>query len=165
VVVDRKLVASTFEDWVRPHVPVMLRVAASLTASRQDAEDLLQDSLFRAWRKRRTFDPLRGTPRAWLAAIVTDQARQRWRRRKPAVDWRLPDRPAEEFDGAANLDLRAAINQLAPAQRNVIILHYYIGLPVADIARLLQRTPSMVKSALFDARHRLAIALGERDHD
>lgn len=142
----------------------MLRVAVLLTATRQDAEDLVQDSLLRAWRKRTTFDPLRGSPGAWLTAVVTDLARQRWRRRKHALEWRLPDRSAEEYDLAANLDLRAAINRLSSRQRQVVILYYYIDLPVADIARLLERTTSMVKSALFDARHELANLLGEHDH-
>lgn len=161
---DNEPAASSFEDWIRPHLPVMLRVATALTATALDAEDLVQDSLLRAWRRRTTFDPLRRSPRAWLTAVVTDQARQRWRPRRPAPDWRLPEQPAEEYDLAVNLDLRAAINTLTPARRQVVILYYYIGLPIADIAHLLQRTPSMVKSALFDARHQLANHLGENNH-
>lgn len=164
MVIDHKPGALTFEDWVKPHLPVMLRVAVSLTATRQDAEDLFQDSLLRAWRKRRTFDPLRGSPRAWLTAVLTDQARQRWRRGKPTAEWRLPDQPGEEYAIASSLDLRAAINRLTPAQRQIVILYYYIGLPAVDIAHLLKRTPSMVKSALFEARRQLASALGENDH-
>jgi RNA polymerase sigma-70 factor (ECF subfamily) len=161
---DAEPAASSFEDWVRPPLPLMLRVATSLTATSHDAEDLVQDSLLRAWRKRTTFDPLRGSAQAWLTAVVTDQAKQRWRRRDAAPEWRLPEQPTEEYDLAVNLDLRAAINSLTPARRQVVILYYYIGLPIADIAHLLQRTTSMVKSALFDARHQLANQLGENDH-
>jgi len=156
--------AARFEDWIRPYLSVMLRVATTLTATSHDAEDLVQDSLLRARRKRTTFDPLRGSAQAWLTAIITDQARQHWRRRKPPPQWRLPDEPAEQYDPAVNLDLRAAINGLTPTRRQVVILYYYVGLPTADIAHLLQRTPSMVKSALFDARRRLANLLGEDDH-
>jgi MFS family permease len=62
----------------------MARLAARLGGG-ADRDDLVQEALTRAWRRRETFDPGRGTPRTWLLAIVADQARKARRRRRPEV--------------------------------------------------------------------------------
>ena len=72
-----------FAEWVAPHAAAMRQLAARLCGS-TDGEDVVQDSLVRAWRRWETFRPKRGSPRAWLLAIVADQVRQR-RRRRPAL--------------------------------------------------------------------------------
>ena len=73
-----------FAEWVAPHVSAMHQLAVRL-CGRADGEDVVQDSLVRAWRRWETFRPERGSPRVWLLAIVANQACQRRRRRKPVV--------------------------------------------------------------------------------
>ena len=73
----------------QPWLPDMWRFAVSLS-SLDDADDLVQDALTRAWTKRDSFDPARGTARSWLLAIVADRARRRWLRRPTPV---LPASP------------------------------------------------------------------------
>jgi RNA polymerase sigma-70 factor (ECF subfamily) len=72
-----------FADWVRPHLPAMSRLAARL-APNCDRDDVVQEAMVRAWRKRRLFDPSRGSTASWLLAITADRAR-RARQRRPAV--------------------------------------------------------------------------------
>jgi Sigma-70 region 2 len=67
--------ATEFAAWVRPYLPAMARLAARIAPS-ADRDDVVQDALVRAWRRRSTFDPERGTPTGWLLAIVADQARR-----------------------------------------------------------------------------------------
>ncbi len=142
-----------FAEWIGPHLIAARRLAARLAP--RDAEDVLQESLTRAWRRRGTYDASRGSVAGWLCGIVLDQCRQRWRQeRAPAL---MPV-PAEN-DTALQLDLELAIRRLAPRQRQVIELHYFAGLPVADVAAALGISDGTVKSTLADARARLRTLL------
>jgi RNA polymerase sigma-70 factor (ECF subfamily) len=55
--------AQGFADWVQPHLGPMARLAARL-APTADRDDIVQEALTRAWRKRHLFDPARGTASA-----------------------------------------------------------------------------------------------------
>src|SRR5687768_11804809 len=72
--------AAAFAEWVEPHVPIMARLASRL-APDADRDDVVQEALIQAWRKRDQYDEERGSPRAWLLAITADRARQARRRR------------------------------------------------------------------------------------
>ena len=65
-----------------------------------------------------------------------------------------------ESDDAA-VDLAHAVRQLPARQRAAVVLHYFVDLPVADVAALLGCAPGTVKSQLHDARSALEQALGE----
>ena len=64
-------------------------------------------------------------------------------------------------DHDADVDLRAALQKLTDRQRAAVALHYYLGVPVADVAEVLGCAPGTVKSTLSDARGRLRALLGE----
>jgi len=150
-----------FEQGLREHLPAMFRFAVSLS-NRNDAEDIVQDALTRAWVKRAAFDPERGTQLGWLLAIVADQARARWRRGStrrtfPVAD--LGDVPFTE-DDVEGADLRRAIGALPPRQRTAVVLHHFVDLPVAEVATLMDVSAGTVKSTLHDARAALARELG-----
>jgi DNA-directed RNA polymerase specialized sigma24 family protein len=78
--------AADFAAWVGPHLPAMARLAARIAPS-ADRDDIIQDALVRAWQRRSTFDPERGSPAGWLLAIVADQGRRHRMRslRRPLV--------------------------------------------------------------------------------
>lgn len=151
-----------FEAWVRPHLVVMRRVAARL-APGLDPEDVVQDALTRAWRRRSTFDAERGSPRSWLLAVVADQARKA-RVRSDRYRW-LVSRHATEASRAEgrDLDLERSIARLAPRQREVIDFHYFVDLSVRETAEVLGIAEGTVKSTLSDARSRLRELLREED--
>ena len=75
--------AEAFNEWVEPHLPVMAYVAARL-APAGDRDDVIQESLLRAWKKLHHYDANRGSPRTWLTAITADQARRARRKVRPA---------------------------------------------------------------------------------
>ena len=148
-----------FDSWVTPWLPDLWRFAVSLS-SLDDADDLVQDSLARAWAKRATYDPARGSARSWLLAIVADRARRRWMRRPKPVE--LPPAAVPEPD-VRRLDLRRAIAALPERQRTTVFLHYYLDLPVSEVAAVLGCAEGTVKSALHDARRALARRLEPGD--
>jgi|GEM_PF-450583 len=119
--------------------------------------------------------------KAWLihTAITTCIDLERANRAHPTCSLETPANPDSQqasdpnpADPAAELErkelaaqVRAAVDELPPAQRDVVYLHYYGGLPVQDIARLTGDKPNAVSQRLARARaklrssKRLAIAL------
>jgi RNA polymerase sigma factor (sigma-70 family) len=148
--------SASFTEWVRPHWDPMARLARQL-APQGEAEDVLQDALTAAWRKRAQFNPHRGTPRNWLLAIVANQARTSHR---TATRWRTRHLDADEQPGtSADPDLELALRSLTLRQRTAIVLHYYEDLPIADVAAVMRCAPGTVKSTLSDARSKLRTRL------
>jgi RNA polymerase sigma factor (sigma-70 family) len=149
-----------FADWVRPQLPTMARLAARL-APDADRDDVVQEALVRAWRKRHQFDPERGTPAAWLLAITADQARQARRRRRPSVVFgELVSRVRSTED---RVDIEHAVAGLPTRQRLAVECFYFVGLSVAETAAVMRCSEGTVKSTLSDARHRLKPRLEVRD--
>src|SRR3954451_23875005 len=159
--------AAEFADWTRPALLAMTRLARRL-APDSDPDDIVQESLARAWVKRGQFDPARGTPTTWLLAIVADQSRASRRarvRRLRVVDDRaeLPDAAAPEATLDLDLDLERAVDRLAERQQLAVHLHYFVGLSVEETASVMACSAGTVKSTLYDARAKLRILLGDDD--
>ena len=153
--------ADGFSRWVAPHWPAMARLAARIS-DESAWEDVLQDALTTAWRKRDRFDAARGTARNWLLAIVADHGRkarrQSLRRKAGAVP---ASEPVSEDVPERDLDVERALRRLSPRQALAVDLHYYLGLRVADVAAVLGCAEGTAKSTLADARARLRAELGE----
>jgi len=148
-----------FPDLVAPHWDVLVRVAGRLAAP-GSRDDVLQEALALAWRRRGSYDPGRGSVRAWLLAITVDQARSSWRRYRiwhPLAD----ELPAASPDSAVRADVEAAIAGLPRRQRLAVQLRYYADLEVDDIAAVMRCSAGTVKSTLHDARRALRSRLGE----
>lgn len=150
-----------FNTWVRPHLLNMHRFAIRLVGS-GEAEDLTQVALTRAWQKWSAFDPEKGSPQAWLLAIVADQSRKHRRfAERPvfdrAVDIGLTDR-------GDDLDIERAIASLAERQRLAVTLFYTLDLSLNDVAAAMGCAPGTVKATLNQARGRLRELLGD-DHE
>lgn len=111
--------------------------------------------------------------RTWLYRIVVSRATRLLRReggeRRPLSLDLLPERgegadPAEEAAKADQLaELRQAIAGLDEEHRLAVMLHYYSGLSVGEVAAVLEIPAGTVKSRLFAARRKLAAALSSGD--
>ncbi|MEH3053571.1 MAG: sigma-70 family RNA polymerase sigma factor [Patulibacter minatonensis] len=114
---------------------------ASLVGDRATAEDVVAATFERAYRKRRSFDASRGTPRQWLFGIARnaalDELRTRARRATPVADAGTHVATAEADDDVSDertLQIRAAIAGLSPRDRELIALKFFAGLSTAEIA-------------------------------
>jgi len=129
--------------------------ARLIVRDRELARDVVQDTLLRAWRD---LPGLRDPDRfdAWLNRLVThaaiDEARRR-RRRVVEVELLLIDTPLPDASvGFANRDqIARAFERLAPEQRAVIVLHYYLDMPLPEAAASLGIPVGTVKSRLHRA--------------
>lgn len=66
---ERTTSAAQFDAFVRPHLQAMWTLASRLVGPQQ-REDVVQDALFLAWRRRSTYDASRGTTPTWLISLV-----------------------------------------------------------------------------------------------
>lgn len=155
--------------------PRLWRLAARLTADRDAARDVAQDSWLAIVRGlRRLDDPARF--RAWAYRIVANQCvdwiRRRAVRRDAAAG--LRDLASAQSDdprplGLDDVDpvarLRAALRRLPADQRTVLSLHHLDGLSVLEIAAVLDVPAGTVKSRLHKARGQLRSTLEDNDHE
>jgi len=156
---------AAFEQFVLPEVDVLLRVARSLTRHDADAEDLVQDTLLRAFRAIDHFDGRH--PRAWLFTILRNAHHNRHRRRRPELlrDGNQAARQADLVDSRERVDsivettlgadVERALRTLTPPFRQVVSLVDIGGLSYAEAARVLDIAEGTVMSRLHRARRRV----------
>ena len=164
-----------------------------MVGSVHEAEDLVQETMLRAWRARDRYEPRLASVRTWLYKIATNVCltalRGRARRPLPSglggpsddpdapltpsleVPWLQPfpdallDDPAARVvrRGSLRLALVAAMQVLPPRQRAVLILRDVLEFGAAETAELLETSPAAVNSALQRARAGLSGVAAEEE--
>lgn len=129
------------------------RLAYSRTRSAADAEDITQEVFLRYYRKRPAFET-EAHRKAWLLRVTINCAGKlvtsAWFRRTVPLE----GEPVFEDPGARMLD--EALGCLAPKDRTLLHLYYYEELSTKEIAALLKRRESTVRTQLTRARRKLA---------
>ena len=143
------------------HMPNMRAFAISLCGRADRADDLVQDTLVKAWTKLDTFEP--GTNmRAWLFTILRNAYYSELRKRRREVEdadgamaATLATHP--EQDGHMDFsDFRTALDRLPPDQREALILIGASGMSYEEAAEICDCAVGTVKSRVNRARLRLA---------
>jgi RNA polymerase sigma-70 factor (ECF subfamily) len=141
------------------------RYAYRLSGNVHTAEDLVQDTLLRAWR---SLDKLqnRDAAKGWLFTIVRRENARRFQRGQgQASDIPIEEIPAARTSYDTSTDafvLRRAIRTLPVEYRDPLILQVLHGLSQQEIADRLGLTSAGVGTRLFRARQKLRESLGER---
>jgi RNA polymerase sigma-70 factor, ECF subfamily len=173
-----------FDSMVAAHRRELLAHCYRMSGSLQDAEDLVQETLLRAWKAYDRYDETRASMRTWLYRIATNACltalRGRARRPLPSslvdalddpqapmvvdadVPWLQPF-PADPADlaaarGSLRLAFIAALQLLPARQRAILILREVLEWPAADVADALGTTVAAVNSGLQRARARIGAA-------
>jgi RNA polymerase sigma-70 factor, ECF subfamily len=135
---------------------------------RAQAEDLVQETLLRAWRYPEALDPERGAVRAWLFTTARNVAIDAWRRRSARVGEvvtdMIPEPPpsADEADRAIEAwTVAEALGRLSAQHREVLVQCFYQGRSVAEAAALLGVPPGTVKSRTHYGLRSLRMILNE----
>jgi RNA polymerase sigma-70 factor (ECF subfamily) len=157
-----------FRLLVERHQPMVRARARRLCANPSDVDDIMQESFLRAFT---ALDRLRDPDRfaGWLAGIVLNVCRSLRRPGQPTLvpDWPEPLHPpaVDGLPSAEDLDraeaLRTAVDGLPAGQRRAVTLHYYAGLPPAQIAE----PPGAARASLHKARLRLRAYLARHRPD
>lgn len=165
-----------FRRFVVPELPVLLRVARRLTGDATDAEDLVQETLVRAYRAVDRFDGRH--PRAWLLTIQRNAWRNMNRRRRPQLlddeeqALRVPAAGADGrsgaeehvLDGVLDAALADGLRALSDQHRAVVLLVDVDGLTYQEAADVLGVPTGTVMSRLHRARTRLRKRLEQRGY-
>jgi RNA polymerase sigma-70 factor (ECF subfamily) len=158
--------ASGEPEWGSVHAHC-LREARRI-APPEDAADIAQEALIRAWRSSRTAKPP-DHPTAWLRTIVRREALRHRARTAPAVSL---DEHADVVDRVAavhfealplRLDVRKAVRRLTPEDRKLLALRYVDDLTQPAVARALGIPEGTAKVRLHRARRRLQRVLSQDD--
>ncbi len=162
-----------FEEQVRPYLGQLYPAALRMTRNPADAEDLVQDTLAKAYTAFGQYTP--GTNlRAWLHKILANTFINTYRKRKrepaiapgadPAADWHPGTDPlagparsaeAEALDRITDTTLLDALRQLPPEFRTAIWLADVEGYPYREVAALMGTPLGTVMSRLHRARGKL----------
>jgi len=164
-----------FRVLVERHSRSVFRLAFRMTGNEQDAEDLVQETLLRAYRRIGKFDG-RATFGTWLYRIAANcsldliRARKRREEQQPAVDEEgqeisaavadaepTPDRLA--FSGELKQLLAPAMDLLSPMERTAFVLRHYEGMGIEEIGSALGVQTGAAKHSVFRAVQKLRRAL------
>ncbi|WP_137295115.1 SigE family RNA polymerase sigma factor [Nocardioides dongxiaopingii] len=152
-----------FTELVHAAWPSLYRTAYLLLGDRAEAEDLVQSALaktYASWGRVRSLEAAPAYARTTLVNTATSWFRRRsWRNERPTET--LPDPGAVGSDPSDRPALLAALAQLPPRQRAVVVLRYYDDLSVAETASALAISEGTVKSQTSDALTKLRALLGD----
>ena len=151
-----------FDELVGPLITPAYRLAVVMLRDAGEAEDAVQDSCVKAWRK---LDSLRGAQavRSWFLTIVANECRSRLRSRWWSVIKRgmLDAREPADGDIEDQIDLERELSRLSATDRAVLFLFYYLDLPLQDVGRVLKISPKAAKSRVHRAVARLRLDMAE----
>ena len=146
--------------------PLWSYVVTLTNGDRGKAQDVVQETLLRAWRNPQVLDQSRGSARGWLYTVARRIVIDEWRAAKArpeTVTDTLPERPAA--DATEQLVDRqivvAALRTLSPEHRDVVLECYFRGSSVAEAAQRLGIAPGTVKSRSHYALRALRLAIDE----
>jgi len=150
------------------HAAVLWGYCLRLTGhDRARAEDVVQETLLRAWRHKSILDNPPAAIRSWLFTVARNVVIDEWRSRRHNSELSVAEvpEPAEPADRTDQLLLSwlvaDAITHLSTEHREVLLECYYRGRPVAEAARLLGVPAGTVKSRTHYALRALRLALEE----
>lgn len=158
--------ASRLTELFETHHARLYRLARRLSASRDDALDLVQETFVRAARSVRAVPIEPSRAEAWLVRTLVNIQRDQWRKSQVRERFSDEQRPSVETPGRheaamlAGIAVWRALDTLPPRRRAVVVLHELEGLSASAIAQTLGITSVTVRWHLAMGRRDLTRALG-----
>ena len=154
-----------FEELYEKYANDVLRVSYFYLGDRQQAEDVTQDVFVRLLTHAPELEA--GREKAWLLKVALNRCRDLWRGSwvkrvvlgSPAME--LTPAPDQMDDHLEKQELMAAIRRLPADFRDVILLHYYQGYGISEMAELLRVPEGTISSRLSRGRKKLEEILKE----
>ena len=142
-----------FEALYRECAPRLLTYLRQLLGHRQAAQDVMQNTFTELWKRPGSFDPQRGTLRAWLFGAARRQAAEWWRHHHASDPLDFEAAGANRTE--ASSIMADALQRLPEEQRTLLWLREVEGHSYAELAAVLNVPIGTVRSRLFTAREAL----------
>ena len=150
------------EQIIKTYSDMVYRLAFARTGTKEDADEVYQEVFLRLLKKRPVFESQEHC-KAWLLRVTINCSNtllaSLWKKRTVVLEEDLP------FQEKDNLELYEELSRLPQKYRDVIHLFYYEELSVADIAKILHRKESTVRTQLTRARTMLKEILEEEEYE
>jgi RNA polymerase sigma-70 factor (ECF subfamily) len=140
------------------HKDAVYRFAWRMTGSAGASEDIVQEVFLALLRQPARFDAARGGMRSFLLGIARNVALKRWReehRWAALDDEQFIAEPTDLVQGERAASVGAAVQELPPLQREVLVMAEYEGMTLEEIARAVEAEVGTVKGRLHRARENL----------
>ena len=149
---------STFADLLQPLIEPGFRLALAMVHDGSAAEDIVQEASFTAWRKLGRMQD-QGRLRPWFLGVVANKCRNYRRSRWSAkVEIGVPERitvVSAEDRALHGADLRRAIARLGHDDRLVVVLYFYLDMPVDEVASVIGKSAGATRTRLHRAVKKL----------
>ena len=151
----RKLI----ENYTIENKEKLYRIAFSYTKNKEDALDIVQESVLKALKSANTLK----TPqyiKTWYYKILTRTAIDYIRKNKKYVinnDLDLDD--SISYDTYENIDLQKALDELPEKYKTIVILRYFEDMKISEIAQVLDENTNTIKTRLYKALDKLKLKL------
>jgi len=129
-------------------------------ASREDAEDIIQETLYKALQNLELLIP--GKVKAWLFKVSINCFYNICRKRKSVISMEVMETPDKLFYESyidfkftkieTKIQVQEVFNKLKDSQKSILILKYYEGLSCRDISKLFDTDENTIKTSLYRAR-------------
>jgi RNA polymerase sigma factor (sigma-70 family) len=146
-----------FEILIRPLLEPGYRLAGGMLQDHQAAQDAVQEAAFKAWRKLRQLRD-GSDMRPWFLGIVANECRSARRSRWSSVVKLLLPEKAESVSTDSvltGIQLRHALRALGEKKRLALVLHWYLDLPLEEIATITGSSIHAVEGQLQRGMHEL----------
>jgi RNA polymerase sigma-70 factor, ECF subfamily len=148
----------TFADLLTPLIEPGFRLALAMLHDPQAAEDAVQEASFTAWRKLARMQD-QGKLRPWFLGVVANKCRNARRTKWVAgVNLGLPEQlsvVSAEEPTLRGTDLRRAISRLRHEDRLVVVLYFYLDMPLEDVAAVAGSSVGATRARLYRSIKRL----------
>lgn len=161
---DETALGALYDRWVRSLYSLVLH----LLKDPDEAEDVVEETFWQAWKKAGSYEPSKGAVSTWLLTIgrrkALDRLRAKKRNREEPIenDRTFADLPSASADPSAEAEgselrenVRAALRELPPEQREVLELGYFSGMSQTEIAEATGQPLGTVKTRMRLAMQKL----------
>jgi RNA polymerase sigma-70 factor (ECF subfamily) len=162
---DETALGALYDRWMRP----LYSLVVHLLKDPDEAEDVVEETFWQAWRKASSYEPSRGAVSTWLLTIgrrrALDRLRAKARRREDPLTregWVLAEMPSNAPDPSQIAEgaerrkyVLAALSELPEEQREVLELGYFKGLTQTEIAQATGQPLGTVKTRMRLAMQKL----------
>ncbi|MCX4902842.1 sigma-70 family RNA polymerase sigma factor [Streptomyces sp. NBC_00878] len=156
------------DDLVSDHTTALLAYAEKLLSDRHTAQDIVQETLIRAWPHTERLYSTEGSVRGWLLTVarnlIVDRMRSACvRRESVGIDNRDVVLPDHSESVLLSVETNSLLRQLSHHHREVLVLTYLCGRTIEETARILRIPAGTVKSRQYYALSALRARVASRD--